>query len=77
MRRALPGLYAVTECKSVSAFPRRGKTKGFRMLQIKLSLLFYKFAFPSKITKKYLLENILFVFNFSRKTCGYSNLIII
>ena len=29
MRRALPGLHAVTGCDSVSAFFRRGKIKGF------------------------------------------------
>ena len=50
MRRALPGLHAVTGCDSASAFFRRGKTKGFRLLQTKVSFLFYKFAFASKIS---------------------------
>ena len=68
MRRALPGLYAVTGCISVSAFFRRRKIKGFRLLQTKLSFLFYKFAFAPKITEKYLLENILVLYNFLNKT---------
>ena len=68
MRRALPRLYTVTGCDSVSAFLRRRKTKWFWMLQTKLSFLFYKFAFASKIKKKFFLENILVLFNFSNKT---------
>ena len=50
MRRALPGLHAVIGCDSVSAFFRRGKITGFRVLQTKVSFLFYKFAFASKIS---------------------------
>ena len=33
MRRALPGLHAVTGCDSTSAFFRRGKIKGLRLMQ--------------------------------------------
>ena len=37
VRRALPGLHAVTGCDSVSAYFRRGKIKGFQLLQTKVS----------------------------------------
>ena len=50
MGRALPGLHGITGCDSVSAFFRRGKIKGFRLLQTKVNFLFYKFVFASKIS---------------------------
>ena len=49
IKRALPGLHAVTGFDSVSAFFRRGKVKGFRLLQTKVTLLIHKFAFASNI----------------------------
>ena len=55
-------LHAVADCDSVNPFFRQGKIEGFWLLQFWL-FLFYKFAFTSKITIKYLLENILVFFN--------------
>ena len=49
INRALPRLHAVTGFDSVSAFFRRGKVKGFRLLQTKVTFLIHKFAFASNI----------------------------
>ena len=57
MRRALPGLHAVTGCDSDSAFFRQGKIKGFRLLETKVNFLFYKFAVASKNKVKIFARN--------------------
>ena len=67
MRRALTGLHALTGCDWVRAYFRQRKIKGFRLLESKVSFLFRKFAFTSKISVKCLLEIILKDFNFSKK----------
>ena len=48
MRRALPGLLAVTGCDSVSAFFRQGKIKGLLQTKVRFFILQICICFKNK-----------------------------
>ena len=67
MRRALPGLHAVTGWDSVGAFFRRGKIKGFWKLQTKGSFYLQPCTCIKNKLKMFARNYFLRLFNFSNK----------